>query len=118
MLGALFASRIYIIRSLRCRLARSMSSFSPSQTEMEGRPLFLMTSHLESTKDFAEARKKQLQIVFQEMARLDKRATVVFAGDLNLRDSEVGSGDERGGVTRRPVRASVFCVLCSLCCRR
>ncbi len=49
-----------------------------------------MTSHLESTKDFANERMKQLKIVFKKMSEVPPSTTVIFAGDTNLRDQEVG----------------------------
>ncbi|KAM6135229.1 tyrosyl-DNA phosphodiesterase 2 [Pterocles gutturalis] len=56
---------------------------------VSGNELCLMTSHLESTKDHSEERKKQLQIVFNKMQKESESTTVIFGGDTNLRDSEV-----------------------------
>jgi hypothetical protein len=44
---------------------------------------------LESTKDFAETRINQLRKAFKEITAIPKTDTVIFAGDLNLRDKEV-----------------------------
>ncbi|KAI5607759.1 tyrosyl-DNA phosphodiesterase 2 [Silurus asotus] len=54
-----------------------------------GRELCLMTSHLESCKDQAAERMKQLKVVFQRMKEEPENTTVIFGGDTNLRDSEV-----------------------------
>jgi tyrosyl-DNA phosphodiesterase 2 len=48
-----------------------------------------MTSHLESTKDHAKERKNQLKQSLGHMIAADHDATVIFGGDLNLRDKEV-----------------------------
>ncbi|XP_078583095.1 tyrosyl-DNA phosphodiesterase 2-like [Branchiostoma floridae x Branchiostoma japonicum] len=54
-------------------------------------PLCLMTSHLESTKDHAAERKRQLQQVLQTVTQQDQTNTVIVGGDLNLRDTEVAA---------------------------
>lgn len=54
-----------------------------------GRELYLMTSHLESCKDQAAERMKQLETVFQKIKGTPDNVTVIFGGDTNLRDSEV-----------------------------
>ncbi|KAF4792327.1 Tyrosyl-DNA phosphodiesterase 2 [Turdus rufiventris] len=56
---------------------------------ISGIELCLMTSHLESTKNHAKERIKQLQIVLNEMQKESETTTVIFGGDTNLRDSEV-----------------------------
>ena len=48
-----------------------------------------MTSHLESTKEHASERKNQLKLSLSHLTKTDKDRTVVFGGDLNLRDNEV-----------------------------
>lgn len=48
-----------------------------------------MTSHLESTKEFAKPRVEQLKQSFKEMLDQEDHNLVIFGGDLNLRDSEV-----------------------------
>ena len=50
----------------------------------------LMTSHLESNKNRSDERKRQLQICFKMMKDAPSNFTVIFGGDLNLRDPEVG----------------------------
>ena len=52
-------------------------------------PFMLMTAHLESTKPHAAERKRQLSKVFNQMKEVDEDRTVLFGGDLNLRDEEV-----------------------------
>ena len=47
----------------------------------------LMTSHLESTASHAGERKRQLKTAFDAIKQ--QQNTVVFGGDLNLRDKEV-----------------------------
>ncbi|KAB5517811.1 hypothetical protein PHYPO_G00171460 [Pangasianodon hypophthalmus] len=54
-----------------------------------GHELCLMTSHLESCKDQAVERKKQLKVVLQTITEAPDNVTVIFGGDTNLRDSEV-----------------------------
>ncbi|XP_018979419.1 tyrosyl-DNA phosphodiesterase 2-like isoform X2 [Cyprinus carpio] len=60
-----------------------------AQVTFSGRKLYLMTSHLESCKNQSEERMKQLRVVFQRMRGAPEDATVIFAGDTNLRDTEV-----------------------------
>ena len=59
------------------------------QAQVKGLPVLLMTSHLESTKDHGTERKKQLGTAWKEMKNADANRTVIFGGDLNLRDKEV-----------------------------
>ncbi len=54
-----------------------------------GQKLYLMTSHLESCKNQSEERMKQLRVVLQKLKEAPEDTTVIFAGDTNLRDSEV-----------------------------
>ncbi|XP_038626937.1 tyrosyl-DNA phosphodiesterase 2 isoform X1 [Tachyglossus aculeatus] len=54
-----------------------------------GNELYLLTSHLESTKDSSTERVNQLRIVWRKMQEMPESATVIFGGDTNLRDSEV-----------------------------
>lgn len=58
-----------------------------------GLEIHLMTSHLESMKDNAAERKKQLREAFGIMAELQKtkKAISVFGGDLNVEGNEVNS---------------------------
>lgn len=56
---------------------------------LSGNELCLMTSHLESTRGHAEERMNQLKLVLQKIQEAPESATVIFAGDTNLRDKEV-----------------------------
>lgn len=49
----------------------------------------LLNTHLESTAEFAAERVKQLQSCLKEVAAVANNRTVIYAGDLNLRDKEV-----------------------------
>ena len=49
----------------------------------------LMTSHLESMKDYGRERKDQLRSAFEIMTKLQASKICIFGGDLNLRDNEV-----------------------------
>jgi hypothetical protein len=51
--------------------------------------LALLNTHLESTAEFTEARKIQLQTCFIESTKFAPDYNVIFGGDLNLRDKEV-----------------------------
>lgn len=48
-----------------------------------------MTSHLESTRGHAKERANQFKMVLKKMQEAPESATVIFAGDTNLRDHEV-----------------------------
>ncbi|KAF6293885.1 tyrosyl-DNA phosphodiesterase 2 [Rhinolophus ferrumequinum] len=54
-----------------------------------GNELCLMTSHLESTRGHTKERMNQLKMVLKKMQEAPESASVVFAGDTNLRDQEV-----------------------------
>ncbi|XP_046895998.1 tyrosyl-DNA phosphodiesterase 2 isoform X2 [Hypomesus transpacificus] len=60
-----------------------------------GRPLCLMTSHMESMKDNSKERVSQLRQVWRSMDEQPSDLTVIFGGDTNLRDREVS---ELGGL--------------------
>jgi len=57
------------------------------QATVKNVPCTLMTSHLESTASHAAERKRQLKAAFDAIKKEDN--TVIFGGDLNLRDKEV-----------------------------
>lgn len=60
------------------------------KAQLADRTVHLLTAHLESMKDHAKERVQQLRKcfdVFKSLASPD--ATVVFGGDLNVRDNEV-----------------------------
>lgn len=52
-------------------------------------PLCLINAHLESSVEASEERKWQLQSVIKDVINLPDTHTVLFAGDLNLRDKEL-----------------------------
>lgn len=56
---------------------------------VSGNELCLMTSHLESTRGHAKERMNQLKMVLKKMQEAPESASVIFAGDTNLRDQEV-----------------------------
>jgi len=51
--------------------------------------LALLNTHLESTAEFADARRAQLKTCFDLSKSFDPEYNVIFGGDLNLRDKEV-----------------------------
>uniref|UniRef100_A0A915IT64 5'-tyrosyl-DNA phosphodiesterase n=1 Tax=Romanomermis culicivorax TaxID=13658 RepID=A0A915IT64_ROMCU len=59
------------------------------EVEVENKPIVLLTTHLESTKEFKNARMKQFQICMETIRRLPYSKSVIFGGDLNIRDDEV-----------------------------
>lgn len=57
-----------------------------------GAEIELITSHLESMKDYSAERKDQLSTVFKMMSDIQEKnpeKTCIFGGDLNVRDAEV-----------------------------
>ncbi|KAK1804945.1 hypothetical protein P4O66_019312 [Electrophorus voltai] len=71
-----------------------------AQVTFFGQELYLMTSHLESCKDQAAERMKQLKVVLQNIKEVPDNTTVIFGGDTNLRDPEVAKvGGLPSGVT-------------------
>ncbi|XP_054864600.1 tyrosyl-DNA phosphodiesterase 2-like [Amphiprion ocellaris] len=60
-----------------------------AQVMFRGQKLCLMTSHLESCKDYAGERMRQLRLVMKRMDEAPDDVTVLFGGDTNLRDAEV-----------------------------
>lgn len=59
------------------------------EAKINDKKLLLINTHLESTKDFAEVRMRQLSMAFDHIKQSDPSTTVIFAGDLNIRDKEV-----------------------------
>ena len=50
----------------------------------------VMTSHLESLRDYGRERVRQLKLVFEKMTELEKLKKIsIFGGDLNIREAEV-----------------------------
>ncbi|CAM4632971.1 unnamed protein product [Leuciscus chuanchicus] len=60
-----------------------------AQATFSGKKLYLMTSHLESCKNQSEERMKQLRVILQKIKEAPEDSIVIFAGDTNLRDTEV-----------------------------
>jgi len=59
---------------------------------LRGVPVLLMTSHLESMKNYAAERQRQLKICFDNMkAPPEPNRVVIFGGDLNIRDAEIAN---------------------------
>ena len=56
-----------------------------------------MTSHLESTASHFTERQRQLKLAFELMNKCPQDQTVIFGGDLNLRDKEVWHWDFKKG---------------------
>lgn len=52
-------------------------------------PLCLLNSHLSCCLSGSEKRKAQLRIVFTHILEAPENETVIFGGDVNLRDKEV-----------------------------
>jgi len=51
----------------------------------------IMTTHLESLKDYSPQRKDQLQDCFSKMLGKSENQCVIFGGDLNLREPEINA---------------------------
>lgn len=51
--------------------------------------LKLLNTHLESTKEHSEERQQQLSIAFSKCLSFEEDSTIIFGGDLNLREKEV-----------------------------
>lgn len=59
------------------------------QCRLKGVPFIFMTSHLESMAALSELRRIQLGSCFRRMKRESANYTVIFGGDMNLKDWEV-----------------------------
>ena len=59
------------------------------QASVKGIPMTLMTSHLESTKAHAKERMNQMKKCLNTMTEATDDQSVVFGGDMNIRDQEV-----------------------------
>lgn len=66
-----------------------------AEATFNGKPLVLLNTHLESMGYSTEVRKVQLRRCFRMVKKEPAEKTVIFGGDLNLRDKEV---DSIGGV--------------------
>ena len=54
-----------------------------------GEKMIFINTHLESMKQFSKERMDQFRIAFEILTNGDENSSVIFAGDLNVRDSEV-----------------------------
>ncbi|XP_019729593.1 tyrosyl-DNA phosphodiesterase 2 isoform X1 [Hippocampus comes] len=68
---------------------KMMRNLLMAQVAVRGATVWLMTSHLESCKEHSGERMTQLREVMRRMHKAPDDVSVVFAGDTNLRDSEV-----------------------------
>lgn len=68
--------------------SRMMRTLLSVKAAVKGISCHLMTSHLESTKDHAAERLKQLKTAFKELQTVSENETGIFGGDLNMRDKE------------------------------
>jgi endonuclease/exonuclease/phosphatase family metal-dependent hydrolase len=59
------------------------------QVDIGGNKFWLLNTHLESTAQYKQARVNQLKAAFKHVYEKSSTHSVLFAGDLNLRDSEV-----------------------------
>lgn len=87
---------------LNLKVAKKLSQrVEPFTTSQMGRDLLqveaevkhgkfvFMTSHLESTKPFRQERMRQFETCMKSICDTDRSKTVLFGGDLNMRDDEV-----------------------------
>lgn len=92
-----------LVRKERCKLVgkESMTKFENSimgryllmqKLKIAGFPLVILASHLESLETCSAERKNQLIHTFNEMCKYSSSCNVIFAGDTNLRQSEVDDG--------------------------
>ena len=58
------------------------------KVKIYGNDFVVMTTHLESTKEYTTERKSQLDICFRVMLKHTNQS-IIFAGDLNLREAEL-----------------------------
>ncbi|XP_059481838.1 tyrosyl-DNA phosphodiesterase 2-like [Neocloeon triangulifer] len=59
------------------------------EVEVANIKMWLLNTHLESTAQYKKARVDQLKQVFNDMSEKSRTHHVLFAGDLNLRDTEL-----------------------------
>lgn len=94
-----FAVTLLKKQSVKC-ISHSVVPFTSTKMErhlvcaevtFNGFPLLLMNTHLESMAYSSEVRSVQLRKCFRRCLKEPLDRTVIFGGDLNLRDSEVAS---------------------------
>lgn len=76
-------------------VTRMMRNLLKVNVTFKDLPLCLMNSHLESTAEGADERKDQLKSALKRMLHTPEKHTVIFAGDMNMRDKEL---TELGGL--------------------
>ena len=75
------------VHDFRSRMGRHLLQLS---IQFAGVDVTVMTSHLESLKDYGEERIRQLKVVFEKMIELQKVNKIsIFGGDLNIREAEL-----------------------------
>ncbi|KAM6959475.1 tyrosyl-DNA phosphodiesterase 2 [Aplochiton taeniatus] len=84
-------SRVKLLKSeiVPYPATQMMRNLLVAQVQFKGQELCLMTSHLESCKNYAQERMNQLKVVLQRMRGAPDNVSVLFGGDTNLRDTEV-----------------------------
>lgn len=61
------------------------------QCFLRGRNLKLLNTHLESMKEHSDVRMMQIQECYEQLKEWDdSKSVIIFGGDLNARDNEVG----------------------------
>lgn len=81
----IFYDKHYIVEYPSTLMTRNLLV---TEAHMGKLKLQLLNTHLESTADHAETRKRQLKFAFDKCQSFSKEYTVIFGGDLNLRDKE------------------------------
>ncbi|VDK75394.1 unnamed protein product [Litomosoides sigmodontis] len=72
----------------RSGMGRSMQLV---ETSLRGRKVMLLNTHLESMKEHSDIRLAQIQECFEQLVEWDDGKTIiVFGGDLNARNNEIG----------------------------
>lgn len=75
------------VHDFHSRMGRHLLQLS---IQFSGVDIEVMTSHLESLRDYGEERVRQLKIAFEKMTELQKVKKIsIFGGDLNIREAEV-----------------------------
>ncbi|XP_050401717.1 tyrosyl-DNA phosphodiesterase 2 isoform X2 [Patella vulgata] len=60
-----------------------------AKATIKGIKFSFMTAHLESCKEHSKERMEQLRSAFKKVKEFEKDRTVIFGGDLNIRDTEI-----------------------------
>ena len=82
-----------MVHDFRSRMGRHLP------IQFSGVEVTVMTSHLESLKEYGEERVRQLKVVFEKMIELQKANKIsIFGGDLNIREAEIKKAKLPGNV--------------------